>query len=475
MGAVALLYALAQQIGLTQALGPGREASLALWQVIARVIDQGSRLSAVRLARHHCAQELLGLARFDEDDLYANLDWLCENQPRIEQRLFDQHSRQDHGGLFLYDVTSSYLEGEHNELAAFGYNRDGKRGKRQIVIGLLCDAQGTPLCIEVFAGNTQDPKTFAPQVQKVAARFGGEDVTFVGDRGMIKSAQIEALGERGFHYITAITKPQIERLLKRGTFQIGLFDDALAEVQEHGGVRYVLRRNAQRAQEMADTRQDKYRVLAQAVKIQNGYLAEHNRAKPEVALRKLQAHAHKLGANSWLSFGQQERILSLVEDSEALAELSRLDGCYALKTDLPPASAAEGTGACPLQGSRAGGMGLSLRQDGGHRDASDLRAPRDPHARPCPGRHAGLPLDPGVGLTLERTGLNRPRRHRHAGQPVPGRGTGQRASTLQPDSPAQPGHSEFVGRRARVSALWPARQEGQRVHQGQAPEQTKQK
>jgi hypothetical protein len=341
VGAVALLYALAQQIGLTQALGPGREASLALWQVIARVIDQGSRLSAVRLARHHGAQELLGLARFDEDDLYANLDWLCENQPRIEQRLFDQHSRQDHGGLFLYDVTSSYLEGEHNELAAFGYNRDGKRGKRQIVIGLLCNAQGTPLCIEVFEGNTQDPKTFVPQVKKVAARFGAQDVTFVGDRGMIKSAQIEALGERGFHYITAITKPQIERLLKQGTFQIGLFDDALAEVQEHGGVRYVLRRNAQRAQEMADTRQDKYRVLAQAVKIQNGCLAEHKRAKPEVALRKLQAQARKLGMTSWLSFGQKERILSLVEDSEALAELSRLDGCYALKTDLPPACAAK--------------------------------------------------------------------------------------------------------------------------------------
>jgi transposase len=312
-----------------------------LWQVIARVIDQGSRLSAVRLARHHCAQELLGLARFDEDDLYANLDWLCENQPGIEQRLFAQHCGQDHGGLFLYDVTSSYLEGEHNELAAFGYNRDGKRGKRQIVIGLLCDGQGRPLCIEVFEANTQDPKTFVPQVKKVAARFGAQEVTFVGDRGMIKSVQIEALGERGFHYITAITKPQIERLLKQGTFQIGLFDDALAEVQEHSGLRYVLRRNGQRAQEMADTRQDKYRVLAQAVRLQNAYLAEHERAQPEVALRKLQARARKLGVNSWLSVAQEERILSLVEDSEALAEASRLDGCYVLKTDLPAACAAK--------------------------------------------------------------------------------------------------------------------------------------
>lgn len=341
VGAVALLYALAQQIGLTQALGPGREACLALWQVIARVIDQGSRLSAVRLARHHCAQELLGLARFDEDDLYANLDWLCENQPRIEQRLSEQHASDGGAGLFLYDVTSSYLEGEHNELAAFGYNRDGKKAKRQIVIGLLCNAQGTPLCIEVFEGNTQDPKTFVPQVRKVAGRFGAQDVTFVGDRGMIKSAQIEALGERGFHYITAITKPQIERLLKLGTFQIGLFDDALVEVQEHAGVRYVLRRNAQRAQETADTRQDKYRVLAQAVQLQNAYLAEHERAKPEVALRKLQARARKLGVDSWLSVEQKERIFSLVEDGEVLAEISRLDGCYVLKTDLPAACAAK--------------------------------------------------------------------------------------------------------------------------------------
>jgi hypothetical protein len=334
VGAVALLYALAQQIGLTEALGPGREASLALWQVIARVIDQGSRLSAVRLARHHCAQELLDLARFDEDDLYANLDWLCEHQQGIEQRLFDQHPREGNAGLFLYDVTSSYLEGEHNELAAFGYNRDGKRGKRQIVIGLLCDAHGTPLCIEVFEGNTQDPKTFLPQVKKVAARFGAQDVTFVGDRGMIKSAQIAALSEHGAHYITAITKPQIERLLKRGTFQIGLFDDALVEVQEHGGVRYVLRRNGQRAQEMADTRQDKYRVLAQVVKMQNQYLAEHPRAKPEVALRNLKARAHKLGLTPWVSFAQEQRTLTLSQDAEALADLSRLDGCYVLKTDL---------------------------------------------------------------------------------------------------------------------------------------------
>jgi len=335
VGAVGVLYALAQQIGLLDALGPGREARLALWQVMARVINQGSRLSAVRLASHHCALELLGLERFDEDALYANLDWLCENQARIEQRLFEQHAHRGAGGLFLYDVTSSYLEGDHNELGAFGYNRDGKRGKLQIVIGLLCDEQGTPLCIEVFQGNTQDPKTVLSQVKKVAARYGAQDVTFVGDRGMIKSEQIEVLGARGFHYITAITKPQIERLLKQGTFQIGLFDDALAEVNDKAGVRYVLRRNPQRTKEMADSRADKFNSVLQALEQQNQYLREHARAKPEVALRKLQARANKLRITPWITLLQSGRTLSLTQDAQALAELAHLDGCYVLKTDLP--------------------------------------------------------------------------------------------------------------------------------------------
>jgi hypothetical protein len=214
VGAVWLLYDLARQLGIEQALGPSREGRLALWQIIARVIDQGSRLSAVRLARVHAAETILGLAPFDEDDLYANLDWLCAQQAVIEQRLFAQREAAEGGaGLFLYDVTSSYLEGTQNAFAAFGYNRDGKRGKRQIVIALLCDEQGVPLSIEVFAGNTQDPKTFIPQIETALQRFSASEVTFVGDRGMIKAQQIEALHAEHCHYITAITKPQIEHLL----------------------------------------------------------------------------------------------------------------------------------------------------------------------------------------------------------------------------------------------------------------------
>jgi hypothetical protein len=238
IGAVWLVYQVARHLGIEQVLGPSRQGRLALWQVIARVIDQGSRLSAVRLAATHAACDVLGLERCDEEDLYGNLDWLSVHQAEIEDRLFRFQSKETASGLFLYDVTSSYLEGEHNELGAFGYNRDGKRGKRQLVIGLLCNGGGRPLSIEVFAGNTQDPKTFTPQIKKVAERFGGREVTFVGDRGMIKSQQIQALGERQFHYITAITKPQIGALLKSDVLQLDLFDETLAEITTEEGLRY---------------------------------------------------------------------------------------------------------------------------------------------------------------------------------------------------------------------------------------------
>src|SRR5215510_5536624 len=222
-GAVWTVYHVARRLGIAQALGTTREGKLALWQVIARVIDQGSRLSAVRLAMAHAACDILGLGPFDEDALYENLDWLAGAQALVEDRLFAQRTKTKPINLFLSDVTSSYLEGTQNALAAFGYNRDGKKGKRQIVIGLLCDEDGHPVSIEVVPDNTHDPHTVAAQLEKVKTRFGVTDITFVGDRGMLKGQQIEDLTQQGFHYITAITKPQIEKLLRTGTLQMGLF------------------------------------------------------------------------------------------------------------------------------------------------------------------------------------------------------------------------------------------------------------
>ena len=339
VGAVWLLYDLGKQLGLVQALGPSREGKLAFWQVIARVLDQGSRLSAVRLAGRHAACDILGLDSFHEDDLYANLDWLAEHQDRIEDRLFQRLHPAQTPGLYLYDVTSSYLEGTQNELGAFGYNRDGKKGKRQIVIGLLCDASGQPLSIEVFAGNTSDVKTMARQIRKAADRFGGGAVTFVGDRGMIKSPQIAALNEEGFHYITALTKSQIDKLLSQGVLQMSLFDQPLAEVRTEEGLRYILRRNPTRAEEIRQSRQQKLSSLRSRAAAQNTYLAEHPRAKVEGALRRVTEYGRKLRVLEWVTISATERVLEVSVDQAVLSELESLDGCYALKTDLSCAQA----------------------------------------------------------------------------------------------------------------------------------------
>ena len=334
VAAVWLLLKRAEALGLRSALGDSRQGRLALWQVLARVIDQGSRLSAVRLADGHAACDLLGLDKFNEDSLYRNLDWIDEERRVIEQRLFRSAHPQGPPSLYLYDVTSSYLEGTDNELGEFGYNRDKKAGKRQIVIGLLCDGQGRPLSCEVFAGNTQDPKTMAKQIEKVAERFGAKGVTFVGDRGMIKADQVKDLKKKEFHYITAITKPQIRKLLKDGVIQMSLFDEDLAEVDGPGDVRLLLRRNPQRAKETRQSREKRLKFMQGKVDERNEYLAGHPRAKPETAMRRLKKRRAKLNLTSMVSFSRRGRKFKMTVDAEAVAKRAMLDGCYVLKTDL---------------------------------------------------------------------------------------------------------------------------------------------
>jgi Transposase DDE domain len=338
-GAVWTVYHVARRLGIEQALGTTRAGKLALWQVMARVIDQGSRLAAVRLAMSHAACDVLGLDTFDEDTLYANLDWLAGAQAAIEDRLLVQRTKTQPVSLFLYDVTSRYLEGTHNALAAFGDNRDGKKGKLQIVIGLLCDEEGHPVSIAVFPGNTPDPHTLAAQAAKLKGRFSVQEITFVGDRGMIKSQQIEDLAQQGFHYITAITKPQIEKLLRTGTFQMELFEQELAEVLADEGVRYVLRRNPVRAQEVRENRQAKLAPLQAQVAKQNHYLTDHPRANAQGALQKLVAKAEKLRLADWVELTLEERAITLTVNASGQQEEAKLDGCYVLKTALTPAQA----------------------------------------------------------------------------------------------------------------------------------------
>lgn len=334
IGAVFTLNVLAERIGLPKVLGHHRDGRLALWQVLARFIDQGSRLSAVRLAESHAACDILGLDSFNEDHLYSNLAWIAEQQESIEKRLFRKRYGNKTPQLFLYDVTSSYLEGVKNILAAFGYNRDGKKGKMQLVIGLLTSANGTPVAVRVFEGNTQDPKTIPEQVRTLAATFGVEEVTVVGDRGMIKQAEIDLINEKGFHYITAITKPQINKLINEGVFQMELFDEQICTV-ECDKVRYILRCNPERARELAGNRKDKLNRVKDLLSEKNSYLAEHSRAKVEVAKRKVEEKVKRLKIDKWAAIVTNGRTLQLVENKDAEMQAAQLDGCYVIKTDLP--------------------------------------------------------------------------------------------------------------------------------------------
>lgn len=342
VGAVWLLHQLAKRLGIVKAMGRSVNAKLSLWMVISAVIGSVSRLSATRLAQSHAACDILGLDSFCEDDLYSALDWLNDHQQAIEKHLFNGRYQHKKPNLYLYDVTSSYLEGDQNELGEYGYNRDGKKGKKQIVIGLLTDDEGQPISCEVFRGNTRDTTTFKNQVDKVAQRFGIEEVTFVGDRGMIKSAQIRDLSEEKYHYITALTKPEIETLLKNNVVQIDLFDETVCEV-ELKRVRYIYRRNPVRVMEIRENRQSKLRKLqalcAQKVK----YLAEHPKAKVNVAKRVIEEKAEKLKINTWVSVNTQGRNLSLVNKDTELEQEEKLDGCYVIKTDLSVETASKQT------------------------------------------------------------------------------------------------------------------------------------
>jgi len=173
-GVLFVLKAVAERLGIVHALGKTRCAPLVLFLVLARVAHQGSRLAAVRWAEEQAVAEVLGLGRFDENDLYGALDWLAQHQHRIEKSRYRSYVNRI-GQLpvvVLYDVTSSYLEGEHNELAAYGYHRDGKKGKKPIVMGLLTAADGEPLAVKVFKGNTSDCTTVAEQIATLKTRFG---------------------------------------------------------------------------------------------------------------------------------------------------------------------------------------------------------------------------------------------------------------------------------------------------------------
>jgi transposase len=340
-GALWTVDQLAQRLGIRKALGVTWEAQLSYWQVLARLLcPRASLLAMVRFAADSAAAALLGWQRsFTEDDLYANGAWLEGRHAVIERRLWHARPAPPKDQLFLYDVTSSYLEGDYNALAAWGYNRDHKEGKKQVVVGLLTDSQGEPVSIQVYRGNTSDLKTFGQQVHKIKKELGCEGVTLVGDRGMIRTDQKEAAQKAQFHFITALTKPQIEKLLADKVLQLELFEEKVHEVLGEDGRRFVLRRNPVRQTEVQRVREQKQQGLEAALKKANTYLDEHPRAKVATQRRHLAARLESLKVAEWLNLSVRQQRLVLTRDAAALQAAAQLDGCYVVETDLKTAAA----------------------------------------------------------------------------------------------------------------------------------------
>jgi hypothetical protein len=343
-GHVVAVLGTLRAIGLDQLLGKPadkRLAALAIALIASRLICPASKLATARDLAADTAGSSLGwllqLGAVDEVELYRALDWLGARQAAVEAGLARRHLKD--GALVLYDVSSSWLEGRCCELARFGYSRDSKKGKLQIVYGLLCAADGCPVGVEVFAGNTADPMTLASQVDKLKQRFGLSRVVLVGDRGMITSARIgEELRPAGLDWITALRAPQIRALLDAGAFQLSLFDERdLAEITapEFPGERLVVCKNPLLAEERAGKRED----LLRATEAAFGQLADkiaHGRGrkgKDKIA-RAVGRIENRYRLAKHFDIAIAEDGFTFCRNQARIAAEARLDGFYVIRTSL---------------------------------------------------------------------------------------------------------------------------------------------
>ena len=337
-GAAFLVHEVAKACAIPKALGTSEDAKLALWQVCARVLAPATSLLAmIRLAGRCAAPALLGFkTSFNEDDLYANGAWLASRQAKVEAKLWHENplSTAPSKSLFLYDVTSSYFEGQHNALADFGYNRDKTKGKKQLVMGLLTDESGEPLSVSLFPGNTSDLNTFNTQLETLKNTFEQQHITLVGDRGMIRKPQQIAANQAGHHYISALHKAEIQTLLKAGEIQMSFFDNTVHETHLEDGRRLVTRCNPTRRDEIQAARRGFEERLRTWLEKANLYLLEHPKARVATQLKNGALRLKRGHLNVWLRLEAKERTLCLIADEGLLQEHSKLDGCYAIVTDL---------------------------------------------------------------------------------------------------------------------------------------------
>jgi hypothetical protein len=336
-GHVAAVAALARQLGLPGLLGPAcRERDLCFALLVARVCRPGSKLATTRWWADTTLSVDLGIDGCDSDDAYAAMDWLLTRQGSIERRLADRHLSE--GGLVLYDVSSSWVEGRTCPLAAHGYSRDGKRGTRQIVYGLVTDADGRPVAVNVFAGNTGDPSAFADTVEHIVGRFDLERIVLVGDRGMITGARIDELKTReGVEWITALRAPSIKKLARQGTIQLSLFDDTdLAEVTspDYPGERLVVCRNPALADERARKRAELLAATDAALdKVVAAVAAGRLTDAGKIGVRVGKVvNKFKMAKHYTLDIDQGR--FAYTRDQEAIDTEAALDGVYVIRTSL---------------------------------------------------------------------------------------------------------------------------------------------
>lgn len=344
-GHVAAALGTARKIGLDRILGPdgNRCRDLALGMVVNRVLEPGSKLAAARVLSPDTASsslgQQLGLGPVDEDELYTALDWLAVRQPAIETALAKHHLAG--GTLVLYDVSSSYLEGRCCPLAQYGYNRDRKRGKLQIVYGLLCAADGCPVAIEVFEGSTADPMTLTSQVSKLKERFALDHVVLVGDRGMITQARItEDLNEAGLDWITALRAPAIKALRQAGALQMSLFDErdmASITSPDFPGERLIVCCNRALAAERARKREELLAATERALARIAAAVGRQRQPLRGAAAVGLKVGAvldqHKMAKHFTLDMADSH--FAFARKSEEIADEAALDGIYVVRTSLP--------------------------------------------------------------------------------------------------------------------------------------------
>jgi hypothetical protein len=344
-GHVAAVLGTLRKLGLEAVLASRscRERDVVVAMIVARIVSPGSKLATARRLREETAGSSLtwqlGLEEVQDAELYEALDWLLARQARIENKLAKRHLQD--GTLVLYDVSGSYYTGRRSELVQFGHPRDGKKGFPQIVYGLLCNADGCPIAIEVFAGNTADPKTLGSQIAKIRKRFGVKRVVMVGDRGMITHRRIEEelRGVEGLDWITALRADTIKKLASAGTIQPSLFDQRdLAEVSspDFPEERLIVCRNPLLAEERARKREEL--LLATEKKLDEIVAATTRakralRGKEKIGLRVGKVlNRHKVGKHFILEI--EDSRFSCHRDEMKIREEAALDGIYVIRTSV---------------------------------------------------------------------------------------------------------------------------------------------